>query len=148
MTAVIVALVGVALLIALTLAVAWQERTRLPERSIVYGVEDSIDYVRSRLSDEARSVLKAADVRKMLEWSIRYLQDPDVRAQADEPPVAGGVEVARYVQDRSLEGAGIAYDGELILEVLRLQNDYFAVLGAVGDPVADDDNDPDEIGTG
>jgi hypothetical protein len=142
MTAVIVALTGVVLLIVLAAAVAWQEHRQLPERSIVYGVEESIDFVRSRLSDEARTVLKAADVRRMLEWSVRYLQDPSARAEGDGPPVAGGVEAAGYVQERSIE-AGIAYDGSLILEVLRLQNDYLASLGAVGDVVADGPGDSD-----
>ena len=106
------------------------------------------EYVRSGLSDDARTVLKEVDVRRILEWSIHYLQDPDVRAQTDEPRVAGGIEVTRYVQNRTREAAGIAYDGDLILEVLRLQNEYLAVLGAVGDAVADDHDDPDAIGTG
>lgn len=148
MTAVIVALVGVALLIALALAVVWQERSQLPDRAIVYGVEESIEYVRRMLSTEARSVLKAADVRRMLEWSVRYLQDPEVRARSDEPLVAGGVDAAVYVQDRSLE-ASFAYDGDLILEVLRLQNEYLASLGALGDPVEENDDDGlDETATG
>ena len=145
MTAVIVALVGVALLIALAVAVAWQEQRRPSETAIVYGVEESIAFVNDHLSHEAAQVLKTSDVRLMLEWSIQFLQDPEVRARSDVPLVAGGRDAARFVQDRSLE-AGVAYDGELVMEVLRLQNDYLASLGAVGDTVADGNHRPDARG--
>lgn len=136
MTAVIVALAGAALLAGLAVAVAWQERNKPSERAIVYGVEESIEFVIDRLGPEAASVLGAADVRRMLEWSVRYLQDPAVRADPAAPAVAGGVEAARYVQDRSIE-AGVAYDAPLILEVLELQNEFLGSLGAVGDEVID-----------
>lgn len=142
----IVPIAGIALLLALAAAVLWQERRRIPEGSIVYGVEDSILYVRQRLSDEARAALKSSDVRRILEWSVRYLQDPDVRAASENPPVAGGLEAAQYVQDRSFE-AGFAYDGDLILEVLKAQNEYLAALGALGSPVADQETaDGEESG--
>ncbi len=139
MTAIIVALVGAALLLALALAMVWQQRSQLPDRAIVYGVEESIEYVRRTLNPDARSLLKAVDVRRMLEWSVRYLQDPEMRARSGEPLVAGGVDAAVYVQDRSL-AAGFAYDGDLILEVLQLQNEYLASLGALGDPVEESDD--------
>jgi hypothetical protein len=136
MTAVIVALVGVALLVALAVAVAWQERNRPAETSIVYGVEESIDFVYARLGEAPRSVLTRSDVRRMLEWSIRFLQDPATRA-GPRAPVAGGIEAARYVQERSLE-AGFAYDADLVFEVLSAQNAYLASLGAVGGAVDED----------
>lgn len=135
MTAVIVALAGVGLLVALAAAVAWQERRRPAEGAIVYGVEESIAFVRSRLSPEAASVLRPSDLRRMLEWSVRYLQDPSLRTGANETPVAGGITAARYVQDACLR-AGFAYDADLVLEVLALQNEYLASLGAIADPVA------------
>lgn len=144
-TAVIVALVGVALLVALAVAVAWQERQHPSETAIVYGVEESIAFVTEHLSYEAAQVLKASDVRRMLEWSVHYLQEPGVRVRSDLPAVAGGVEAARFVQDRSVE-AGVAYDGDLILEVLRLQNEYLASLGAIGDTVDHGNGQPESEG--
>ena len=134
MTVVIVAVIGFALLLALALAVAWQERRRVPERSITYGVEESIDFVRGRLSPKSLAALGEGDVRRILEWSVRYLQDPGVREGRDEPPVAGGVEAAYYVQDRAFE-MGFSYDGDLIAEVMEAQTEFLAALGAVGDEV-------------
>lgn len=136
------------MLVALAAAVLWQERRRLPERSIVYSVEDSLLFVRQRLGEEARAELKTGDIRRILEWSVRYLQDPEIRAASSEPPVAGGVAAARYVQDRCLS-AGFAYDGPLILEVLAAQSEYLAGLGALGEPVTGDDRvDADDSGGG
>jgi hypothetical protein len=59
------------------------------------------------------------------------------------PPIAGGLEAARYVQERSVE-AGVAYDAALVLEVLELQNEFLGSLGAVGDTVAEPGS---EVGT-
>jgi len=140
MTAVVVALVGLVLLISLAAAVAWQEKNATADRNIVYGVEESIEFVRRRLSDDARGKLKLPDVRRILEWSVRYLQDPEVRSGPGDTPVAGGIDAARYVQERSLE-AGVAYDGDLIIEVLRLQNEFLASLGAVGEAIGPADGD-------
>lgn len=145
MIPVIVALVGVALLIALAVGVAWQETRPASDGPIVYGVEESISYVQEHLSAEAASVLRAADVRRMLEWSVRYLQDPAVRDDPDTPAVAGGSDAAKYVQDRCVE-AGIAYDAALVVEVLGLQNDYLRSLGALGATVDDSSGEPDSDG--
>ena len=134
MTPLIVALAGVALLVVLAIGVAWQERRRPMEPGLVYDVEESIAFVHGRLGAAAASVLKPSDVRRMLEWSVRYLQDPAVRESPNAPAVAGGEDIARYVQERSIE-SGVAYDAELIFEVLDLQNRYLQSLGALGDHV-------------
>ena len=138
MTVIVVALVGVALVVAVAVGVAWQERQRSSTDSIIYGVEDSIGYVEERLSEDAGRVLRSSDVRRILERSIRYLQDPDVRRALDAPPVAGGHAAARYVQDGSL-ALGFAYRADVIYEVLEIQNEYLAALGAVGVEVSDDE---------
>lgn len=142
MTAVIVAVIGMVLLLALALAVAWQERRRALDRTVTYGVEESIEFVRARLGAEARAALGDGDVRRILEWSIRYLQDPAVREGGDEPPVAGGFEAAHYIQDRAFE-MGFSYDGELVGEVLAAQVEFLAALGAVGDAVGGSGHVPD-----
>lgn len=143
----IVALAGLALLVLLAAAVAWQERRRPGERAIVYGVEESIAYIRRGLGERAAAALRAHDVRRILEWSVRYLQDPEVRRASGRPPVAAGVDAARYVQDHAL-ASGHAYDGDLILEVLRLQASFLETLGALGSPVEDEAGPVDAEGEG
>lgn len=141
--AVTAALLGVALLAVFLLiggALAWQERRSAPDGVVVYGVEESFTHVMAGLTTEARSRLTRADIRMILDWSIRYLQDPISRSNPEEPVVAGSVEAAQYVQDQSL-AAGLAYDADLIFEVLALQADFLASIGAVGGAVMTD-SDP------
>jgi hypothetical protein len=138
MTPVIVAVVFLALLLSVGIGLLWQEHRRIPEQAVIYGEEDSIEFIVPRLSEQASAHLKTADVRRILEWSVRYLQDPDLRAGLVAPPVAGGAEAAEYVQARALE-AGHPYDSALILEVLDLQTEYLVAIGAVGEPVDGDE---------
>lgn len=137
MTAVVVAVVFLGLLLGVGIGLLWQERQRVPERAVIYGVDDSVEFIMPRLSAEAGSELKPADVRRILGWSVRFLQDPDLRRDRTTPPVAGGAEAAEYVQTEAL-AEGFSYDGPLIVEVLGLQTQYLAAIGAVGDPVDGD----------
>lgn len=127
------------LLIAVGGAFAWQERRPAPEGSIIYGVEDSIEFIMDGLSDETRSQLRRRDVRRILEWEMRYLQDPGLHGDHGVP-VIGGLEAAEYAQQQSLEH-GSGYDGAVILEVLDLQAAYLGALGAIGAPVEADEVD-------
>ncbi len=136
MPSVILALVMLGLLLGVAVAFWWQERRRMPEREVIYGVEDALGYVTDRLSDEARSALRPSDVRRILEWELRYLQDPGVRG--DDVAVVGGLEAAQYAQEQAM-AQGYPYDGALIIEVLDLQAEYLAALGALGDPVDDEE---------
>ena len=129
------------LLLSVGLAFWWQERSPSPNREIVYGVEDALDFVMARLSDEARGAVGRNDVRRILEWELRYLQDPDLRG--DTAAVVGGLEAAQFAQDGAM-AQGYPYDGAVIVEVLDVQADYLASLGAVG-AVVDDANGRDII---
>jgi hypothetical protein len=135
---IIVAVVLLVLLLSVGLGLLWQERRRTPELAVIYGEEDSIEFIMARLSDDAGSRLGTSDVRRILEWSVRYLQDPDLRTGRDAPPIAGGTEAAEYVQSQAVN-QGFPYDGPLIMEVLDLQIEYLVAIGAVGDPVAEDE---------
>ncbi len=121
------------LLFAVGVAFWWQEQRRLPEREVVYGIEEA-----HRLGDgpaqRGRTRLRSADrtCRRILEWELRYLQDPAVRG--GDIAVVGGLDAARYAQEQAM-AQGYPYDGALIIEVLDLQADYLASLGAVGDVV-------------
>ena len=140
MGSVIVALVLLAVLLAIGVAFAWQDTRDVPEEAVIYGVEDAIEFVYPRLTAETQGVLKRKDVRRILEWEVKYLQNPAVREEGGEPTVVAGINAARYVQERSLE-EGAGYDGPAILDVLERQAEYLAALGAVGDRVTGDERD-------
>ena len=106
----------------------------MPEAMAIYGVEDAIAFIEPRLSEEAGAVLRSRDIRRILEWEMKYLQNPRVRPETDEPTVVAGINAARYVQERSLE-SGAPYDGPIILEVLQLQAEYLLAIGAIGETV-------------
>ena len=131
MTPVVVALVLLALLIVFAVAMGWQERRGSLENIAIYGVEDSIEWVVAGLSPRAREGLRRSDVRRVLEWSVAYLQTAVDRAEPGHPPVVASAACASYVQERALAD-GYAYDGPVILEILDLQAGYLAAIGAVG----------------
>jgi len=124
------------LLLVIGLAFAWQERARIPDRARVYGVEDSIVFVSNGLTGSARDHLDRHDVRRILEWSVRYLQDPRVRDEPDAPVEFAGVDMRSYVQ-RNTVSAGRVYEEESILQVLDLQAAYLDAIDAFGDPAED-----------
>lgn len=114
----------------------WQESRRMQQPAAIYGVEDSIEYIWDLLGEDKRG-LKKSDVRRILEWEMHYLQQPDLWAD-DGPPVVGGNEAAAHAQERSL-AEGYEYSPRQIIAVLDLQADYLRAIGAVGDPVTDDE---------
>lgn len=137
----IVAALGLlALLIAVAAAFYWQERHPTDDGIAVYGVEDSIEWVWAGLSPDAKARMQRADVRRILEWDVRYLQDPSVRTDPESPAVAGGIDAAAYAHAQSY-ATGHSYEAEDILEVLRLRTDYLAAIGVIGGPVAGDTAD-------
>jgi hypothetical protein len=136
-TSTIVAVGLAAALFGIALAFLWQERRNRPEPVVVYGVEDAIDWVMAHLSPAAAARLGRDDVRRILAWEMRYVQDPDLRP-AEEVVVVGGLEAAEYAQRRAV-AEGHPYDGDMIIEVLDLKAGYLAAIGAVGDPVGAED---------
>lgn len=122
--------------VAVAGAFAWQERRSEDQDVTIYSVEDSIAYVYAHLSDGVAQNLNRSDVRRILEWEVRYLQDPAVHGEA--PVVAGGLPSAEYAQS-SLAALGHAYDGPEIIEVLDLRAEYLANIGAVGEPLSADE---------
>ncbi len=133
-TSTIVAAGLAAALLGVAVAFLWQERRNRPEPVVVYGVEDAIDWVMPRLSPAADTRLGRDDVRRILAWEMRYVQDPDLRP-VEEVVVVGGLEAAEYAQRRAV-AEGHPYDGDMIIEVLDLKAGYLAAIGAVGDRVA------------
>lgn len=132
-TSTLVAATLTVVLAAVAVAFWWQERRQRPEPVVVYGVEDALDWIVPRLSPAAAARLGRDDVRRILAWEMRYLQDPDLRP-TDEVVVVGGLEAAEYAQRRAVT-EGHPYDGDMIIEVLDLQAGYLAAIGAVGERV-------------
>jgi len=126
------------LVLAFGVAMFWQESKRMRQNAAIYGVEDSIEWIWEGLGDGKRD-LRKGDVRRILEWEMHYLQQPDVWKD-DGAAVVGGLGAATYVQEQSL-AQGHAYSPEQIFAVLDLQATYLQAIGAIGDPVETDGND-------
>ena len=128
-------MIGVVLLFGV--AMFWQESKRMTSREAIYGVEDSIEYIWESLGDDRHGLTKG-DVRRILEWEMLYLQQPDLWKD-DGSAIVGGTAAAAYAQQKALE-SGYAYEPEQIFAVLDFQASYLQAIGAIGQPV-----DPDEV---
>ncbi len=134
--ALIVLLVGVFLLILAL--VVWQEAKRRPSyEPLEYVVEDAVRHVEAGLVSEGSQNLGRADIRRILEWEVFYLQGlaQDDRRQAVET-VAGGHQASiEFIIDRIATEHGVSYAPSDVEDVLRFEADYLMRIGAVGDPV-------------
>jgi hypothetical protein len=128
--------VMMALVLAFGIAMFWQESRRMQHREAIYGVEDSIEWIWDGLGEDKRD-LKKSDVRRILEWEMNYLQQPDLWRE-DGQPIVGGEAAARYAQEKSFE-EGHSYEPVQIYAVLDLQASYLTAIGAVGDVVDPED---------
>jgi len=122
--------VMMALVLAFGIAMFWQESRRMRHPETIYGVEDSIEFIWDGLGEDKLG-LKKSDVRRILEWEMHYLQQPNLWAE-DGPPVVGGEPAARYTQEQALE-AGFSYEPVQIFGVMDLQAVYLHAIGAVGE---------------
>lgn len=129
--------VMMAVVLAFGIAMFWQESKRMTQKEVIYGVEDSIEYVWIGLGEDRHGLTKD-DIRRILEWEMFYLQQPDLW-ENDGPPVVGGDAAATFAQERSFE-AGYSYEPEQIFAVLNLQSSYLQAIGAIGSPA-----DPEEM---
>jgi hypothetical protein len=125
------------LLILIGVAFMWQGSIRFPGAPVAYGVEESIKYITPRLAESTRAVIGPKSVRRILEWEMKYLQDQLV-ADPDQPVVLGGEAVASYVLQQTSR-QGFAYDPAVVAEVMQLQAEYMASIGALDRPVTEDE---------
>ena len=127
-------LVGIFLLIIAL--VVWQEARRRPSyQPLEYVVEDAVRHAHAGLPEE--SSLTRADVRRILEWEVFYLQGlaQDRRSDPVET-VAGGHDASvEYIVGQIQAKHGVSYPRADIEEVLRLEADYLMAIGAVGERV-------------
>lgn len=127
-------LVGVFLVIVAL--IVWQEAKRRPSyEPLEYVVEDAVKHVDAGMPEG--STLTKADIRRVLEYEVFYLQG---LAQEDRKnpvdTVAGGHEASiEYIATEIEAKHGVAYPQRDIQEMLRLEADYLMAIGAVGEAV-------------
>jgi len=131
-------LVGVLLVIVALMV--WQEAKRRPSyEPLEYVVNDAVKHIAERLPDSIE--FRNADIRRILEWEVFYLQGlaQEKRSNPVET-VAGGHDLSvEYIAERIHTKHGVSYSQEQIAEVLRLEADYLVAIGAVGEPVGEEE---------
>ena len=127
-------LVGVFLLIIAL--VIWQEASRRHAyEQLEYVIEDAVKHAHQRLPED--STLSKADVRRILEWEVFYLQGlAQDRRSSPVETVAGGHEASvEYIVSQIQEKHSASYSPQDVQRVLSLEADYLMVIGAIGEPV-------------
>jgi len=134
----VVILVGVLLVIVAMMV--WQEAKRRPSyEPLEYVVNDAVKHISERLPEG--SALRHTDIRRILEWEVFYLQGlaQDDRRNPVET-VAGGHEISiEYIANQIRTNHAVSYPQDEIAEVLRLEADYLVAIGAVGEPVGEEE---------
>jgi hypothetical protein len=129
-------LVGIFLIVVAL--VVWQEAKRRPSyEPLTYVVDDAVKHVDAGLAAEGNTNLTRADIRRILDWEVFYLQG---LAQEDRSnpveTVAGGHEASiDYIIDQIATKHGVSYAREDVENVLRMEADYLYQIGAIGEPV-------------
>lgn len=133
----LVALLAGVFLVILALVV-WQEARRRPSyEPLEYVVEDAVKHVEAGLQSEGNDRMSRADVRRILEWEVFYLQGlaQDDRRKPVET-IAGGHEASiEYISEQIATKHGVSYSHDDVEDVLRLEADYLYRIGAVGEMV-------------
>ncbi len=130
----------VGLLLLVVAMIVWQEARRRPSyEPFEYVVEDAVKHVMTGLS--TTSGLRRADVRRILEWEVFYLQGLAQKNRRNPvETVAGGHQASiEYIASQIEATHRVSYSHDQIGEVLRLEADYLKAIGAVGEPVEEEE---------
>ena len=134
-----VALLAGVLLVILALMV-WQEARRRPSyEPLEYVVNDAVKHIAERLPEN--TPLRSGDIRRILEWEVYYLQGlaQEERRNPVETVAGGHPASVDYIAERIRSKHGASYPHDQIEEVLRLEADYLMAIGAIGDPVGEEE---------
>lgn len=134
-----VALLAGTLLVIVAMLV-WQEAKRRPSyEPLEYVVNDAVKHIAERLPED--SVLRNPDIRRILEWEVFYLQGlaQEDRKNPVETVAGGHDQSVTFIADQIHTKHGVSYSHEEIAEVLRLEADYLVAIGAVGEPVGEEE---------
>lgn len=138
-TVALVAILG-AVFLGIVAALVWQEaKKRGFDPGPAYVVEDAVAFIVARLDDDTRSRLATADVRRIVQWEVHYLQGlaQDDRRNPVETVAGGAPAAVAYIADEIAARHRVTYAHEDIRRVLRLEAEYLVAIGAVGDQVSD-----------
>ncbi|MGB8362057.1 MAG: hypothetical protein WCE80_11735 [Acidimicrobiia bacterium] len=134
----IILLVGVLLVIVALMV--WQEAKRRPSyEPLEYVVNDAVKHIAELLPESLG--LRNGDIRRILEWEVFYLQGlaQEKRSNPVETVAGGHERSIEYIGDQIQTKHGVSYSHEQIAEVLRLEADYLVAIGAVGEPVGEEE---------
>lgn len=118
----------------------WQEaRTRSFDDGPVYVVEDAVRFIEARLPEDVAGRLRRADIRRIVEWEVYYLQGLAQKRRSNPvETVAGGAEPAvEYIAEQIATRHRVTYALDDIREVLRHEAGYLQSIGAVGGEVSE-----------
>lgn len=147
--------IGALLVVAIALVVVGRVTAELaaaPPRSY-FDVDEAVQFVADRLSDETTAQLSYADVQALIEAHLAYLADRGVAADSEAEAVPSGPLVAdvdeglAFVLGRASE-AGLEVTDEQVVEVLEVQAEYLAAIGAIGAAVPPPPDPGDSAGAG
>lgn len=134
--------VGAVFFAVLALVIAgyvWQAVRRSPVTDTAeYLVDEAVPFVWERLSNRAMDALDTELVRRILEWNVHYTQIVGPR-ELGRPVVIGSGEGMEYVLSRA-RAAGYEIDPLDVAEVMAIETDYLLEIGAIGAPVAEEDD--------
>ncbi len=129
-------------------ALLWQEaRERGNPSESVFGIEDATDHILTVLGEPVASRLGRDNVRRIIEWQVRFLQDL-AKEDEDVPIVVGTTRgTVEYIRVR-LEQAGHPLPEDDVAAVLDAQGEYLAGLGVIGEAADESEvfGDEDSIG--
>ncbi|HJQ76379.1 MAG TPA: hypothetical protein VJ948_03845 [Acidimicrobiia bacterium] len=131
-------LIGVLLVIVALMV--WQEARRRPTyEPLEYVVNDAIKHIAENLPED--NDLRTPDIRRILEWELFYLQGlaQDDRRNPVETVAGGHPLSVEYIADQIRTKHDVSYSQGEIEEVLRLEADYLVAIGAVGEPVGEEE---------
>lgn len=134
----IILLIGVALV---TVALfVWSAAKRRPSyEPLEYVINDAVKHIVERLPE--RTSLGRSDVLRILEYEVFYLQGLAQKHRSNPvETVAGGHEASiEFIVNEIQQKHGVSYSQEDIAQVLSLEADYLMAIGAIGEPVGEDE---------
>ena len=128
-----------ALLLAAFLAVLavmlWKNAgARRVAGEVVYVIEDAVEFISAEFGDDA--TLAPADVRRILEWEVHFLQMQARSAHraGGGDIIAGGTDQAvEYIQAQAAAKQQAVHSTDQIRSVLAGEASYLVSIGAVGE---------------
>ncbi len=137
-TLVMLASVLLAVFLVVVAALVWQEgKNKTYDEGHVYVVDDAVRFIEAELES---STLRTSDIKRIIEYEVFYLQGlAQKRRRNPVDVIAGGSDAAvEYIQAQIADTHGVSYPLEDIRAALAHEAAYLASIGAVGEPVTDE----------